>query len=264
MTPSHPAYFDSCTHPTLNGEWTGGRRGLTFSDLAALKRETPGYNALAIGLPGVGGYEHGRFKQQCDTWGFEGIAAITTVEPRELENEFDAIVALGFRGVKVHPRLLGKNTNLDYLNRVFSLCRQFNLVCLFCTYEADKAGHLPSVDPFYQLCNALNEVPETRLILMHGGVFRLLQFAGLARHSDSILLDLSFTLTDKFTNSLQPQIRDLLERLDQRICIGTDSPEFSVTQVFSKLEDVAPHLGLNKLSNILSNNLRRFFPGRIQ
>jgi predicted TIM-barrel fold metal-dependent hydrolase len=264
MPPTHPAYFDSCTHPTLNGEWTGGRRGMAFSDLAALKREIPGYNALAIGLPGVGGYEHGPFKQQCDTWGFEGIAAITTVELRELESEFDAIVALGFRGIKVHPRLLGKNANLDYLSRIFSLCRQFNLVCLLCTYEADIPGRLPSVDPFYQLCNALNEVPETRLILMHGGGCRLMQFASLARHSDSILLDLSFTLTDKMTNSLQPQIRDLVERLDQRICIGTDSPEVSVTQVFAKLEEVALDLDSNRLSNILSNNLHRFFPGRIQ
>lgn len=262
MSPTYPAYFDSCTHPTLNGAWTDGRIGMTFHDLSAIRREIPSYNALAIGLPGVGGYEHTTFKQECDTWGFEGIAAVTTVEPGEIESEFDKIAALGFRGVKVHPRLLRKNTNLDYLSRVFSLCQRFGLVCLLCTYEADRPGRLPSTDPFYQLCNALNEVPNIRLILMHGGGARLTQFAGLARHSDSILLDLSFTLTDKVTNSLQPLIRDLLERLDQRICVGTDSPEFSVAQVLGKLDEVALNLDSKKVSNILLNNLHRFFPSR--
>jgi len=264
MLSLNPPVFDSCTHPTLNGEWTGGQRGVTFPDLAALKREMPGYHALAIGLPGVGNYEHRAFKRECDVWGFEGIAAITTVEPGELEREFDTIVQLGFRGVKVHPRLLGKNVNLDYLSKIFALCNQFNLVCLLCTYEADKPGRLPSRDPFYQLCDSLNQVPDVRLILMHGGGLRLMQFASLARHSETILIDLSFTLLDKVTNSLQPQIRDLFESLDQRICIGTDSPEFSVTQAFEKIEEIALGLDNNKLTNIFSKNLSRFFPGHIQ
>jgi predicted TIM-barrel fold metal-dependent hydrolase len=237
---------------------------VTFPELAALKREMPGYQALAIGLPGVGNYEHRAFKRECDTWDFEGIAAITTVEPGELEGEFETITHLGFRGVKVHPRLLGKNANLDYLSRIFALCNQFNLVCLLCTYEADKPGRLPSRDPFYQLCDSLNEVPDVRLILMHGGGSRIMQYAGLARHSDCILLDLSFTLTDTLTNSLQPQIRDLFERLDQRICIGTDSPENSVTQVLEKINEVALGLNSSKLRNILSNNLHRFFSSQIQ
>lgn len=264
MTIAHLPYFDSCTHPTLNGEWTGGRCGIRFSDLAAWRRDVPGYKALAIGLPGVGNYQHAAFKQECDTWDFEGIAAITTVEPGELESEFDTIVRLGFRGVKVHPRLLGKSVNLEFLGRVFALCHQFSLVCLLCTYEADKPGCLPSRDPFYQLCDALNEVPDIQLILMHGGGSRILQYAGLARHSDLILLDLSFTITDTVTNSLQPQIRDLFERLDQRICIGTDSPEYSVTQVLEKINEIAIGLDSNKLNNILSSNLHRFFPGQIQ
>jgi len=236
---------------------------MTFMDLAAVRHGLPGYNALAIGLPGVGNYEHGAFKRECDTWGFEGIAAITTVEHGELEREFDAIGRLGFRGVKLHPRLLGNNVNLDYLSRVFALCDRFKLVCLLCTYEAEKPGRLPSRDPFYQLCDSLNKVPDVRLILMHGGGSRLMQFAGLARHSETILIDLSFTVVDYMTAALEPSIKDLMLNLDRRLCIGSDSPEFTISEVFTRVKAFAESLDAAKLNNIFSKNLSRFFPGRV-
>lgn len=260
MPSANSQYFDSCTHPTLNGAWTDGRIGTTFQDLARLRADIPGYKALAIGLPNVGNYEHGLFKQACETWGFEGIAAVTTVQPGHLEREIDEIKGLGFRGVKVHPRLLGENTSLSYLSRIFSLCGQSGLVCLLCTYEADKPGRLPSVDPFYQICDALNEVPEVRLILMHGGGLRLMQFASVARHSDTILIDLSFTVVDRMTAMLDPAIRELMWNFDRRICIGSDSPEFTFTEVLQRARQIAGNLDSTKLDNIFSNNLHRFFP----
>lgn len=259
-----PLYFDSCTHPTLDGMWIDGRYGMTFKQLDLIRRENSGYEALAIGLPGVGGYEHRAFKRECDSWGFEGVAAVTTVESADLEREFNVIADLGFRGVKVHPRLLKKNTDLSYLSRVFSLCDQFGLVCLLCTYEADQPGQLPSCDPFYQVCSALNDAPNVRLILMHGGGPRLIQFASLARHSESILIDLSFTIIDSMTTALKPSIRDLVSRLDRHLCVGTDSPEFKVEQVLHRVLEIAENLETMKLQNILSKNLLRFFPHRTQ
>ena len=263
MSLASPLFFDSCTHPTLNGDWTNGRPSLTFRDLAQIRQTIPGYSALAIGLPGVGGYSHREFKRECDIWGFTGIAAVTTLEDTPMEREFHEIVELGFRGVKVHPRLLKRNTDISYLSKVFSLCDKFGLVCLLCTYEADRPGCLPSSDPFYQLCNALNEVPNVRLILMHGGGPRISQFASLARHSDTILIDLSFTIMDQLTANLDATIQDLMVRLDQRLCIGSDSPEFGAPQVIQRINGLANNLEITKLNNILSNNLLRFFPPKI-
>jgi predicted TIM-barrel fold metal-dependent hydrolase len=235
---------------------------MSFQELASTKLDIPSYNALAIGLPGVGGYEHEAFKRECDLWGFEGIAAVTTLDPGDIEKEFDTIASLGFRGVKVHPRLLGRNRDISYLQKVFSLCEKNDLVCLFCTYEADEPGRLPSRDPFYQLCDALNQVPEIQLILMHGGGSRLMQFASLARHSDLILLDLSFTIADYMTSTLQQLIHDLFLNLDRRLCVGSDSPEFKATDVLRKVNEIAVDVDTSKVDNVLANNLHRFFPGR--
>lgn len=220
----------------------------------------PEYYPLAIGLPGVGGYEHRTFLEECERWSFEGIAAVTTLEHPAMERELETIASLGYRGVKVHPRLLKRNKRLDYLSDVFSLCQQAGLVCLFCTYEAEKPGALPSSDPFYQLCDALNHVPEVRLILMHGGGVRLMQYAGLARHSDSILLDLSFTLTDYMTAHLEICIRELMTNLDRRLCVGSDSPENILDDVLQRVLTIAIGLDPSKRDNILSKNLERFFP----
>jgi predicted TIM-barrel fold metal-dependent hydrolase len=253
--------FDSCTHPTVNGEWVEGRRGITFQDLAAFRDKNPGYQALAIGLPGVGAYEHEAFKEACDTWGFHAIAAVTTVTKEGLVREFDTIVRLGFRGVKVHPRLLRCNTDYSYLKNVFALCTRHNLVCLLCTYEWATPGNLPSSDPFYQLCDALNHAPNVKLILMHGGGLRLHQFAGLARHSESILLDLSFTLTDYLTAPLLDSlVTSLIANLDRRVCIGGDSPEHSIIEVLSRVKELTRTIDVNKVENVMSKNLSRFFP----
>lgn len=258
-------FFDSCAHPTINGEWTRGRQGITFRDLAASRDKNPGYMALAIGLPGVGAYEHAAFKKECDDWDFLAIAAVTTVIEDDLVREFETIVRLGFRGVKVHPRLLGRNTDYSYLKTIFGLCTRHDLVCLLCTYEWDMPGNLPNTDPFYQLCEALNLAPKIKLILMHGGGLRLAQFASLARHSESILLDLSFTLTDFLTAPLlDPLITTLLANMDRRVCIGTDSPEHTITEVLSRFEELTKTVDADKIANVMSRNLLRLFPEAVQ
>jgi len=264
-------FFDSNAHPTLDGSWTtefssetSVRRGMSFQDLASIKIANPGYNALAVGLPGVGGYEHRSFKRECDRWGLEGIAAITTLEQLKTEREIELIHNLGFRGVKVHPRLLGKNTDLSFTSRIFSACNEFGLVCMLCTYEADVPGKLPRTDPFYQVCDALNEVPEIRLILMHGGGPRLMSYAGLARHSETILIDLSFTIMDFMTSTLKPLIRDLVSNLDRRLCVGSDSPEFAAVDVLGRVCEITRDVPTNKLENALSKNLQRFFSSHAQ
>ena len=97
---------------------------------------------------------------------------------------------------------------------------------------------------------------------MHGGGSRLMQFASLARHSENLLVDLSFTLVDAMPNIPDTSVRQLMLKLDQRICIGTDSPEFRVDQVFRRVEEIAGILEPTKLANIFANNLLRFFPNR--
>ena len=252
--------FDSSTHPTLDGTWTKGRRGITFDELYVERNSTNVSRILAIGLPGVGQYDHLNFKSKCDEYDFEAIAALTTTETTKISAEVERIAKLGYRGIKVHPRLLKENRNLDYLSEVFSSCVSHEIVCLLCTYSADSAGMLPERDPYYQICESLNRNPTTRLILMHGGVQRVRHFSDLVRQSSSILLDLSFTMMTNETSTTFSDIQSVLIELDQRICFGSDSPEFGLSQFRSRLDVLLRDLPIDKQQNLSYRNLLRFFP----
>jgi predicted TIM-barrel fold metal-dependent hydrolase len=255
-----PPIFDSSTHPTLDGTWTLGRTGLSFDKLREIRVRNRDYRALAIGLPGVGNYSHERYIRACEAAGVEAIAALTRTEKFEVTREIEMIASLGYRGIKIHPRLLGANRELHILPEAFSACVQHDIVCLLCTYEASSPGSLAIVDPLRQINDALNAAPETRLILMHGGFTRVMEYAGLARHSETILLDLSFTIMEMVSNSVESDIRYLMSRLDQRICIGSDSPEFEISQFVRRIGTLLGDLPSEKQANISSANLLKFFP----
>lgn len=252
--------FDSASHPTLDGCWSSGRRGQTFEELAESIRIFPHFRVLAHGLPNIGKYSHNEFKERCDEFGFEAIAALTTTASGVITSQIQAIAKLGYRGLKVHPGLLRSSRNLGYLHEVFRACTDLDLVCLLCTYEAHMPGDLPVKDPYYEICDALNSSPTTRLILMHGGVSRLLQFAGLARHSSSILLDISFTMLDRLTQSMDDTLNSLANELDERICLGSDSPDFSIFDFVTRARELLEGIPTQKAINIASGNLNRFFP----
>jgi len=220
----------------------------------------PRFRVLAHGLPNIGKYSHSEYKTRCDDFGFEAIAALTSTDSGAITKEVHTIAKLGYRGLKVHPRLLRSNRNLSYLQEVFRACTETSVVCLLCTYEAHAPGDLPTKDPYYEICDALNSSPTTKLILMHGGVSRIFQFAGLARHSSTVLLDLSFTMMDRLTQSMSPTLDSLANELDERICIGSDSPDFSILDFVARARELLDILPTQKASNIASGNLNRFFP----
>src|SRR5882672_6872628 len=100
--------FDANAHPTLDGTWIDGRHLCDFAETEAKLRAAGFSGACAVALPGVGGYAPRAFADaaQGDFW--IPIAAWQTAE-------FDSVQAaasmrelkrLGYRGVKIHPRLL--------------------------------------------------------------------------------------------------------------------------------------------------------------
>lgn len=249
--------FDSATHPTLDGSWTSNRDGQSFSQLAESVSHFPGYRVLAHGLPSLGNYSHSRHLENCQEFGFVAVAALTTLDSVRISEEIELVASLGYRGINVHPRMLGSNHSLAFLPEVFSACTETGLTCLLCTYEASSPGNLPEKDPFYEICGALNLSPEVKLVLMHGGLSRLLQFSGLARHSSSILLDLSHTIMDRCTKSLRDSIRVLMAELDERICVGSDSPDFQIDAFVDQLRTYLEGLSAEKALNIAYKNLSR-------
>ena len=88
---------------------------------------------------------------------------------------------------------------------------------------------------------------------------RLLQYAELAKSNVNVLLDLSFTI-NKFNNSsIEADIEYLFGTLDQRICLGSDFPEYTIEDVRGQAERLSSKLPEEKIKNIYFKNISKFF-----
>ncbi len=250
--------FDSLAHPTLSGDWLG--RGLDAS-FAALDSELDraGYaHACAIGLDGVEDYEHAAFASACMAYPrlvpIAGFNPVRDASPAALAT----LRAMGFRGIKVHPRFSGLTRRLGLLGPTLRAAGDAGLVVFLCTYSHCRLADYPATDPFFDLVESLRAAPATRVVLVHGGDVNLLRYAELVRHNPNLLLDLSMTLMKYAGSSLDADLRFLFSRFDERICIGTDWPEYSAQAVRARFDDLTQGVSAEKRRHAASRNLAAF------
>jgi predicted TIM-barrel fold metal-dependent hydrolase len=176
----------------------------------------------------------------------------------QLERELARIAALGFRGVKVHPRLARWTPTADGLGSLFRAAAANGLPVLYCTYRHAPIASYPGEDPFYVLVRALQCAPGARVILMHGGDVELLRYAELVRFNENLLLDLSFTMLKYRGSSLDADLAFLLSRFDRRICVGTDHPELGHEELRERFDELTAGLEREKVENAAFRNIQAF------
>jgi len=249
--------FDTAAHPTLDGTWILGKRGYTFGRLKELATAARVRGVCAIGLPSVGGYRHDSYYRASLEFGYFPVAALTQLNLVEIGRELETISNLGFSAVKVHPRLLGFNRTIEMLPEIMREIKEYNLTCFLCTYYHDRPGNLPESDPYWAIAQGLNSAPELKLVLLHGGGSRIVEYSQFCRHSSSILLDVSHTVMKYRTSSISQDIAFLLNDLDQRVCIGSDGPEWSYDEVLPTIAELTVALTPEKRDNVLWKNISK-------
>lgn len=250
--------FDSLAHPTLSGDWLG--RGIQ-AGFDALDRDLGSAGmplACAIGLAGIEGYEHEAFAQACRR--YPRLVPIAGVDPLA-DGDLQAmrrLRALGFAGIKLHPRFSGFTRRLGTLGPLLKAAGEAGLVVFLCTYMHCRLPDHPGTDPLQDIVESLRQAPQTRVVLVHGGDVQLLRYAELVRHNPNLLLDLSMTLMKYAGSSLDLDLRFLLSSFDRRVCIGTDWPEYSPQAVRVRFEALGAGLPDDKRHNAAMGNLARF------
>lgn len=250
-------YFDSLLHPTLDGSWINGKPGQTFTAVAENIESLGLIGACAVGLPGVGDYDHARFYEESKKFpSLYPVAALTSIE--RIESEVEQIKSIGFSAIKVHPRLLGIEPRKEVLSQIFKSAHQAELSVFLCTYYHCRPGLMPIEDPYWHLVGAIDENPETKILLLHGGGVRLLEYAELCRFNKHLLLDLSFTSQKYLLSSVQYDIQYLLKTFDRRICFGSDGPEYSTSDSIDLLNSLTSGLQKEKIENVSFRNIMSF------
>ncbi len=250
--------LDSLAHPTLSGHWLGRAVRADFDTLMTELSDARYLGACAIGLDGVGGYDHVNFIEHCNAHpGLIPIAGFNPTRDASPEDMF-ALRRMGYRGVKIHPRFSGLTRRLDSLGPSLRAAGTAGLTVFFCTYMHCGLADHPIRDPFLSLVDLLCQAPGTRVILVHGGDVEVLRYAELVRFNANLLLDLSLTMMKYPGSSVDLDLAFLFRHFDRRICIGTDWPEHSPRQVRQRFEEFAGDLPDDKRHNIAYRNLYHF------
>tara|TARA_Y100000591_G_scaffold330782_1_gene362774 strand:- start:5355 stop:6143 length:789 start_codon:yes stop_codon:yes gene_type:complete len=251
--------FDTVTHPTINGKWIDGRKGENFNDFKKTIGGSPIRSVCAIGLPNIGEYSHEKFYKKCSEQGkIFAVGAITKDKIKKILKEIEIMHNIGFSGIKIHPRLLKHEFSVDELALIFSHCSDLDITVFLCTYYQCKINNFPSQDPFWVIVNSLKRCPDARVVLLHGGGVRILEYAELVRFNKNIILELSLTLTKYTGSSIDLDLKYLFSNFDQRICLGSDHPEMNYQSFFNKLDYFFEGLPKKKISNICYRNIERF------
>jgi len=262
--PEYPIpIFDCLTHPTMDGGWLRpGEAGQNRIERLLEQMETTGVRwALAVGMGGVGGYREEDYTALIRSHS-RRLFPVAYVDFDHLqdgcaEDYVRRLQVLGYVGIKIHPRRAAVTYADARVAEVIRAANARGLAVLVCTYGFE-AGVNCQKNSLEGLVELLVQVREERLILLHGGTVRLLELAEVARSFRNVLVDLSFTLCKYAGSSLDLDIAYLFRTFDQRICVGSDSPEFGLQELRARFDLFAQGLDRTKAENIAYRNLATF------
>ncbi|MSP92963.1 MAG: hypothetical protein EXR79_14365 [Myxococcales bacterium] len=165
------------------------------------------------------------------TRGRGDIVCFGSVHPYKpgMERELDRQVALGARGIKVHPAVQLVRPDNDRAMRLYRACGQRNLPVLFHCGPVDiepLLGRYMSQVRWY--ARALAECPETTFVLGHTGAMQFEEALRLASQHANTYVELS-------SQSL-PNVRRAIDVLGPDKCmLGSDWPFYHQAIVLAKV-----------------------------
>jgi predicted TIM-barrel fold metal-dependent hydrolase len=163
--------------------------------------------------------------------GAKDIVVFGSVHPfrRGVERELDRQVALGARGIKVHPAVQNVRPDMDAALRLYRACARRGLPVFFHCGPVDiepPLGRWLSQVRFYE--RGIAECPETTFVLGHSGALQMPEALALARRYPNVWMETS-------SQSLSGVRRVLAEGPPDRLTFGSDWPFYPVAVPLAKV-----------------------------
>jgi predicted TIM-barrel fold metal-dependent hydrolase len=258
------AIFDSLTHPMPNADWLHVRYHGKNS-IEALLTQMQSANickAFAVGLGrDIGGYNESTYAQWVRSNSADllpvAFCDMQTIMNIGVDVYIQQIKSFGYVGLKIHPRIAQITLGHPLLPQIIRCAHHHQLVVMICTYywSAHSNAYESDASVIHQLMCA---VSDCRVILLHGGVIKLLEVAEIVRHFPNVLLDLSFTMCKYAGSSLDFDIRYLFAQFDRRVCVGSDAPEFTPIDLRMRFDALCSGLDVARVTRIAAGNIQRF------
>jgi len=254
--------WDTLSHPTVDGNWLNARYdGQSFIDDIIIKMKDNNIKgAFAVGLKGVGSYGEKEFLELIKNRGqsfFRPIAFFDFINlsQEEIKSRLVEIKKQGYCGIKLHPRI-GKFLITDKrLPYIIDKANELDLIVLLCTFFYSNHQSLLS-NNIERLGDLLMQIkPESDILLLHGGLTRVLETMEMVRFFPNAVLDLSLTFCKYAGTHLDSDFEYIFKWFDRRTTIGTDSPEIGYKQLRDRFDYYAEKTSVEKAENIAFRNI---------
>ena len=193
--------FDSLSHPTLNGDWLSPKYNgcCHIKDVIADMRTYNIKKAFAVGIKNVGDYDENKFVSTILTEGSDLFLPIAFFDFKDLNykdirRRLLEIKSKGYVGIKLHPRIADFLLSDKRLPYIIDCSNELNLLPMLCTFF--YCNHQSMLDNNIDRLSKLlmNCSINSDIILVHGGLTRLLETMELVRFFPNTILDLSLTM----------------------------------------------------------------------
>ena len=252
--------FDSLTHPTLNGSWLPGSpiQNNTFENLLHNMDQHNVQWAFAVGMgKKIGAYHIEHYAQSLKKMSSR-LFPVAYLEPdisiNDIEDYIKTLKQIGYLGIKIHTRFAHLSYQDDLVNKAIEFAQKNKMIIFICTYYVNNSI-LSTNNHINALHALLCRWPEANIILLHGGGTQLLHLTEISQNFPNTIVDLSFTLCRYRGSSLELDIEFLFKYYDKKICIGSDSPEYSQEHLRERFEYFANKTTPEKAKNIAHGNL---------
>lgn len=254
--------FDTLSHPTLNGNWISPKydESCYIKDIITDMRTYNIKKAFAVGINHIGDYDENRFINTVLNEGNELFLPIAFFEfnnlsIKDIRHRLLEIRKKGYVGIKLHPRIANFLLSDKRLPYIIDFSNELNLIPLLCTFF--YCNHQSMVDNNVDRLSdlLLNCSIDSDIILVHGGLTRLLETMELVRFFPNTVLDLSLTMCKYEGTHLDLDIEYIFKFFDRRTVIGTDSPEINHETLRRRFDYFASKTTQEKAENIAYKNI---------
>ena len=232
--------FDTLTHPTINNTWLNPKFS-EYSNIRIILEDMEKFRikkAFAVGLKDVGGYNQKKYIEFLKP--YKNLIPVAFCENLE---EIYEINELGYKGLKIHPRISKTAPDDDKIFEIIRCANKLGLFVMYCGFSA-------VTDKF------VDKIENEKLIFLHTGGKDLKNTFKKLKDKSNILLDLSYTF-NRF-NELDDYISYLFVNFYNKICIGSDSPEFRLQELREKFDLFSKKIERKRAEMIAFRNIENF------
>ena len=251
--------IDTNLHVTVDDKWDKKISSNKFKKILEIYKKYKLKGFCAVGIPNVGKYNHSDFLKKISKFKFIHPVAGLNLK-KNIEKEFKEIHMLGYRSVKIHPRSCNSNFNNIDTDKITFFLKKYKFNVLLCTYFNQKIENTYSEDPKISIIKLIKKLNNNnKVVLMHGGCERIMEFAELIRFDDNIYLDLSLTIMKYENSSIDKDIKYLFQHYDRKITLGSDFPEVNYKYFINRRRLFSKGISNDKKNNIFFKNAKKIF-----